>query len=110
MTIILSYPTTFVKYIIGIMITSSRHTVRHQSGFALVVVFVLGLVAGALVGPQVSGKQWLASAAPAGGTLTDTGAPPAGFEATQLPRGSHLADVLRVLDGDTFEARVHVWP
>src|SRR6185295_10918227 len=25
-------------------------------------------------------------------------------------RGSHPADVLRVLDGDTFEARVHVWP
>src|SRR5262245_16221672 len=28
----------------------------------------------------------------------------------KLARGSHPADVLRVHDGDTFEARVHVWP
>ena len=25
-------------------------------------------------------------------------------------RSGHPAEVLRVLDGDTFEARVHVWP
>jgi hypothetical protein len=25
-------------------------------------------------------------------------------------RTSHPAEVLRVLDGDTFEARVHLWP
>jgi endonuclease YncB( thermonuclease family) len=24
--------------------------------------------------------------------------------------GAHLAEVLEVLDGDTFDARVHVWP
>ena len=29
---------------------------------------------------------------------------------TQLAAGAHPAEVLRVLDGDTFEARVHVWP
>ena len=29
----------------------------------------------------------------------------------QLPaRVAHSADVLRVIDGDTFEARVHLWP
>ena len=27
----------------------------------------------------------------------------------QLP-GIHPAEVLRILDGDTFEARVHIWP
>jgi endonuclease YncB( thermonuclease family) len=26
------------------------------------------------------------------------------------PRMAHPAEVLRVLDGDTFEARVHLWP
>jgi endonuclease YncB( thermonuclease family) len=32
--------------------------------------------------------------------------------ATLLPvaRQTHSAEVLRVLDGDTFEARVHIWP
>lgn len=26
------------------------------------------------------------------------------------PRISHAAEVVRVIDGDTFEARVHLWP
>ena len=30
--------------------------------------------------------------------------------ALRLAPGSHAVDVLRVNDGDTFEARVHVWP
>ncbi len=30
--------------------------------------------------------------------------------AIQPLRSGHPADVLRVLDGDTFEARVHIWP
>ena len=30
--------------------------------------------------------------------------------ATSQVRAAHPAEVLRVLDGDTFEARVHLWP
>lgn len=33
-----------------------------------------------------------------------------GLHGLKLARGSHPAEVLRVHDGDTFEARVHVWP
>jgi endonuclease YncB( thermonuclease family) len=39
---------------------------------------------------------------------------PAGVDAPFLPtamaRGAYSADVVRVLDGDTFEARVRIWP
>jgi endonuclease YncB( thermonuclease family) len=55
------------------------------------LAFVLGLAIGAALGPGFAGQQ-----APASGT--------------SQPRDSHPADVLRVLDGDTFEARVRVWP
>lgn len=32
------------------------------------------------------------------------------MQALRLAAGGHPAEVLRVNDGDTFEARVHVWP
>jgi endonuclease YncB( thermonuclease family) len=51
-----------------------------------------------MTGQDLVGRQLSASAAPA--------VPPANAMAV----GSHPAEVLRVLDGDTFEARVHVWP
>jgi endonuclease YncB( thermonuclease family) len=35
---------------------------------------------------------------------------PARAEAAPTLRTAHPAEVLRVLDGDTFEARVHLWP
>ncbi len=41
-------------------------------------------------------------------------APPAGKDVPTLPaqaaRGTYPADVVRVLDGDTFEARLRIWP
>jgi endonuclease YncB( thermonuclease family) len=57
--------------------------------------FVLGLVAGALIAPAWRGHQAIAYASIAG---------------VPGPRTGQPADVLRILDGDTFEARVHVWP
>ena len=33
-----------------------------------------------------------------------------GLQDLRLVAGGHTADVLRVNDGDTFEARVHIWP
>src|SRR4051812_7691556 len=67
-------------------------------GLALAgVTFVLGLAAGAAVGPLISGRPVLANPAPAATSTTAL-------------RAGHPAEVLRVLDGDTFEAKVHVWP
>jgi endonuclease YncB( thermonuclease family) len=68
------------------------------------VVFALGFAAGAIVRP-----------APSPATSIDAG-PTAGRAAATLPASSnnpqlaYPAEVLRVIDGDTFEARVRVWP
>lgn len=65
--------------------------------------FVLGLMAGAVVSP-VSQVQSTA-------VLSEL---PASEDAPSLPtqtaRGTYAADVVRVSDGDTFEARVRIWP
>ena len=58
----------------------------------------LALLTGTLIGAAVSGPRVLANPAHAATS-------PAG-----TLRAGQPADVLRVLDGDTFEARVHVWP
>jgi endonuclease YncB( thermonuclease family) len=59
------------------------------------VCFAAGLGAGALLAPA-SVNSRIAPAAPQ-------------VEPARL-RAGHPADVLRVIDGDTFEARVHIWP
>ena len=67
-------------------------------------VFALGVLAGATILPGMPGR--------AGSPGTD----PDGTVTTMPPReqafaaGAYGAEVLRVLDGDTFEARVRVWP
>ena len=69
----------------------------------IAATFILGLMAGAVISPtsQVYSTAVLS-------------APPAGADAPSLPtsmaRGTCAADVVRVLDGDTFEARVRIWP
>src|SRR5262245_24969370 len=63
-------------------------------------IFGLGVAVGAMVSPIGVGRA-VAPEEPA-----RPGEPPA-----SLPRvGAYAADLLRVIDGDTFEARVHVWP
>lgn len=66
----------------------------------LAAAFAAGLTAGALVAPVgVSrGDDAVASIQPR--------QPPA----PSALRGGHPADLLRVIDGDTFEARVRIWP
>ena len=66
----------------------------------LVAAFAAGLTAGALVAPVgVSrGDDAVASIQPR--------QPPA----PSALRGGHPAELLRVIDGDTFEARVRIWP
>jgi endonuclease YncB( thermonuclease family) len=73
------------------------------TGLALAaVMFALGLGVGATVMPVFASR---------GGTLASTAAPaPAPIPAPPSLRTAHPAEVLRVFDGDTFEARVNLWP
>ena len=78
-------------------------------------IFALGLVAGGLVGISI----WERNHQP---VANDPFAPGGVFERAREaarnaqtsgpmpPLGRYSVDVLRVIDGDTFEARVHVWP
>ena len=73
------------------------------------VVFAAGVATGALVRPIFIPPPLTvgeAAAAPAA-TATDRPSP---AESRAALRAAHPAQLLRVLDGDTFEARVHVWP
>jgi len=72
--------------------------IRGGSAFAAGAIFLLGLAAGTAVGPVGSRSG--------AGVVVETS--PASHRAAA--RGSHPAEVLRVIDGDTFDARVHVWP
>ena len=77
--------------------------------------FALGL----LISPRRGGVPILAAACFAAGIAVAAIVMPAGAvrgvepalvrEASSL-RGGHPAEVLRVLDGDTFEAKVRIWP
>jgi len=65
------------------------------------MAFVIGLAVGMAIGPIGSGRTQTPKAVAAERQETPATAP---------IRGSHAAEVLRVVDGDTFEARVRVWP
>jgi endonuclease YncB( thermonuclease family) len=65
------------------------------------LTFVLGLGIGASIGPVTASRNESAAAPPT---------PAAPAEPVSTLRAAHPAEVLRVLDGDTFEARVHLWP
>src|SRR4051812_18043178 len=67
------------------------------------VTFALGLGIGASVGP-LSASRSVATAVPT------PAAPATRSLQSDMSRMPHPAEVLRVLDGDTFEARVHLWP
>lgn len=72
---------------------------------AVAAVFVAGLAAGATLAPALSSRKAVANTAPARSAPVESGS-------SEYPvvRASHPVQVVRVLDGDTFEARVHVWP
>jgi endonuclease YncB( thermonuclease family) len=67
-----------------------------------VAVFAAGFIGGGLVVLTVQSRP--APAVPA------EPAPPPPSVARTAPTATHPAEVLRVIDGDTFEARVHLWP
>jgi endonuclease YncB( thermonuclease family) len=65
------------------------------------LTFALGLGAGATISLLTARRAVIEAPA----------APPAVRSSeTMTSRMAHPAEVLRVLDGDTFEARVHLWP
>jgi endonuclease YncB( thermonuclease family) len=71
------------------------------------MIFALGFTAGAIVRPQPPGVP------PIDGALATIGAAQPGAAANSPRFNSQLAypaEVVRVIDGDTFEARVRVWP
>lgn len=71
-----------------------------------------------LIHPQRAGLWLLAAACFAAGLAVGVQAPPVGAIRADAPaapvravmRGGRPAEVLRVIDGDTFEARVRIWP
>lgn len=78
---------------------SARHG---EAGILLAAVtFALGLGVGATVAPVTAGHN---EAAP------PVASPIVQPAETGAVRMAHPAEVVRVLDGDTFEARVHLWP
>jgi endonuclease YncB( thermonuclease family) len=78
---------------------------------AAVTIFALGLLVGAAVRPSLPSLE-AASAAPGVAEVRGTGSAPAEEPlAHRLDPGLiYPAEVLRVIDGDTFQARVRVWP
>jgi endonuclease YncB( thermonuclease family) len=76
---------------------------RYGAGFLLAVLtFVLGVGIGSTVRPFPVGRAGEVSASPAA-------APAVPREMIGL-RAVYPAEVLHVVDGDTFEARVNLWP
>jgi endonuclease YncB( thermonuclease family) len=77
------------------MLLAPRSLGLSQHGAALLTaaaIFAAGLTLGALIGPGLTSR----AAAPAIAPVTS--------------RAAYPAEVVRVIDGDTFEARVRVWP
>ena len=64
--------------------------------------FAIGLGIGASVGPVTANRGPGESAPPVSQIANGSPAGPT--------RMAHAAEVLKVIDGDTFEARVHLWP
>ena len=74
---------------------------REVSVALAAVTFALGLGIGVAVGPLTGSRAVEATASPM---------PVPALTVSSPVRAAHPAEVLRVIDGDTFEARVHLWP
>ena len=76
---------------------------RRGASMALAgVIFAAGLLAGATLAPVTASRGE--------GPQTATGSAAARTSESLPTRLAHSAEVLRVIDGDTFEARVRLWP
>jgi endonuclease YncB( thermonuclease family) len=85
-----------------------RHPSNHANGWAVAVMtFALGVIVGAVLRPTPS-PQALPRIALA--TARTVGVATPALAGRLDPGLSYPAEVLRIIDGDTFEARVRVWP
>jgi endonuclease YncB( thermonuclease family) len=84
------------------MILRPRGPTRAGTLVVATAALALGLAIGALLGPRIATSAVSAHAT--------TAAPPSATDERPAFRSSHPARVVRVIDGDTFEARVGVWP
>jgi endonuclease YncB( thermonuclease family) len=76
---------------------------RNGAGSLLAgVTFVLGLAIGATIGPVTASRR--------GNEPLQMPAQPAPRSEFSAVRNAHPAEIVRVIDGDTFEARVNLWP
>jgi endonuclease YncB( thermonuclease family) len=85
---------------------------RHQGAVgAALLIFAAGFMVGAIVRPV---RPLPSAASIEGGQATLSDAAALSQNAAVVPTADatlvYPAEVLRVIDGDTFEARVHVWP
>jgi endonuclease YncB( thermonuclease family) len=83
------------------------HSRQGEMVLLAAATFALGLVAGTRVVPMVTARLGAAARA-----VETRSAPVRTLVPVQRfdPRLSYPAEVVRVIDGDTFEARVRVWP
>lgn len=84
------------------MFLSLKSFAAPQRGSALLLVamgFAAGLATASLLAPGSRGHSAMVTAPPAPARVVPV-----------VSNAGHPAEVLRVIDGDTFEARVHVWP
>ncbi len=73
------------------------------------LVFAAGMAAGAALQSRIPApvpRAPVVASSPPDGRPGDASSP----QDLRVAAGGHPAEVLRVNDGDTFEARVHVWP
>ncbi len=86
------------------MIRSTRLLSATEGSFSVLLagtVFAAGMLAGALVAPVAASR---------GDGIRAPEPAPARPAEVSSPRLGHSAEVLHVVDGDTFDARVHLWP
>jgi endonuclease YncB( thermonuclease family) len=83
---------------------------RSRGPFIGAVAFAFGLTVGATtLGPLFSAREEMATVASPPPAI-ETDASGASAATPLFSRGIYPAEVLRIADGDTFEARVQVWP
>ncbi len=75
-----------------------------------VVIFAVGFAAGAFVRPAKLQPVASIDTALAAGPAADAPLAAAANTARFSPQLAYPAEIIRIIDGDTFEARVHVWP
>ncbi|MBS0529245.1 MAG: thermonuclease family protein [Proteobacteria bacterium] len=85
---------------------------RGRMSPVLPLIFILGVVAGTML-PIQHWVHWPQAAVHSSPVPAEVRAPTdssATWTRTGNPNVRHPVDVIRTIDGDTFEARVHLWP